>query len=71
MKTNTLYKDRWDLLAYDLTPSAGNISQIMLANPALAEQGEAVLPEGIEISIPAIPAGEEVETVKVTAPWKR
>ena len=71
MKTTTVYGDRWDILSYDFTPSAGNITQMMLANPALAEQADPILPEGIEISIPEVSSVPEVEIVNVSAPWKR
>lgn len=71
MKTITLYGERWDSLSYDLTHSAGNITALMLANPELAEEGDVILPEGIEVTIPEIVVKKEVETVQITAPWKR
>lgn len=71
MKTTTLYGERWDSLSYDLTPSAGNITALMLANPALAEEGDVIIPEGLEVIIPEIVYKKEVEPVQITAPWKR
>ncbi|MEG0519372.1 MAG: tail protein X [Bacteroidales bacterium] len=69
MKTTTIYKDRWDSLAYDLCGDAGAVMQIMLANKQLAEVSDAILDEGQSIIIPDIQE-PQTETTNVKAPWK-